>query len=83
MNIQAITTSRVIRAYTGAHGCNGKFYTSTKDGTDSVVNHLMVTRILRTIQSAPPYMVAIVDGGSHRYLSWSTDSREYVAYLAD
>jgi hypothetical protein len=63
MNIQEITPSQIVRAYSGKIGCmcgcKGKYYTSVADGTHSDTNPGMVTRILRTIQAAVPEEIEV------------------------
>ena len=84
MNIQEITPSQIVRAYTGKVGCmcgcKGKYYTTVADGTHSAVNPGMVTRVLRTIQAAPPEEIEL----DANYIAWvKGGQRQYVAYLTD
>ena len=83
MNIQEITPSQIVRAYSGKVGCmcgcKGKYYTFDANGTDGAVNPGMVTRILRTIQAAPPEKIEL----DANYIAWVKGGRQYVAYLTD
>lgn len=87
MDIQAITPSQIVRAYSGKIGCmcgcKGKYYTSVAGGTHSTVNPGMVTRILRTIQAAPPEEIEVDVEPDCVFIAWNKGGREYVAYLTD
>jgi len=87
MNIQEITPSQIVRAYSGKIGCmcgcKGKYYTSVADGTHSNTNPGMVTRILRTIQAAAPEEIEVNVEPNCMYLAWVKGARQYVAYLTD
>jgi hypothetical protein len=103
MNIQEITPSQIVRAYSGKVGCmcgcKGKYYTSVADGTHSMENPGMVTRILHIIQAAPPEEIEVnVPGCRARslprprfrcrpdcfFIAWvKGGQRQYVAYLTD
>ena len=87
MNIQEITPSQIVRAYSGKGGCmcgcRGKYYTSVADGTYSAVNPGMVTRILRTIQAAPPEEIELPVEPDCFFIAWVKGGRQYVAYLTD
>lgn len=87
MNIQEITPSQIVRAYSGKIGCmcgcKGKYYTSVADDPYSNINPGMVTRILRTIQAAPPEEIKVNVEPNCMYLAWVKGVRQYVAYLTD
>lgn len=81
INIQEINPSQVVRAYTGKVGCmcgcKGKYYAAASDDV-SAVNPIMVTRILRTIQAAPPEEIEV----GHEYIAWDKGGKTWVAYTA-